>query len=342
MKTNDALFLLVQNSRNQIASLLARKGPFSKEYNTQVRSMLFRIKDNLSIDYCRQIEIKDIEIEVLENLIQKYLKNGEDLFDKHFLLLLCWNIHKIKPIKKTINGKKTQLSFFEYQPGLLEFNPATRKIFNLLSKHNEYKEQISAALMMIYLNNYNQASEFYIFLLKNYLRSVKFSRNLKLFFDVVNAGSYGRWRVISPYYKSFLKRLDLFQIRSSYINTKYFQDAWYFWMKKRADVSNKTILEDLPCRFYDVCSDAEKLLILSRCIAKNYDKGKNITDLISAYLEDLFPIDPHVPENWIFDCNEKEISQLIYASNIFQKAFVENPEMMKYEVVENEIKIYRY
>lgn len=342
MKTNDALFLLVQNSRNQIASILARRGPFSKEYNTQVRSLLFRIKDNLSIDYCRQMEIKDIEIEVLENLIQKYLKNGEDLFDKHYLLLLCWNIHKIKPIHKIIDGKKTQLSFFEYQPGILDFNPATRKIFQLIAKHNEYREQISAALMMIYLNNYHKASEFYIFLLKNYLRSVKFSRNMKLFFDVVNAGSYGRWRVISPYYKSFLKRLDLFQIRSSYINTKYFQDAWYYWMKKRADVTNETIIEDLPCRFFDVCSDAEKLFILSRFITRNFDKKRDIKALFHSHLEDLFPIDPKIPENWIFNCNVHEISQLIYASNILQETFSEQPEMMKYEVVENEIKIYRY
>lgn len=343
MKTNDALFQLVQKSQKLLLASQSRKGPFTPETNALIRGMFFRIKDNLSVDYCRQIEIKDIEIEVLDSLITKYIKSGEDNFNSHFIQLLCWNIHKIKPITtRNKKGRVIHESFFEFQPGIFDLSPITKKLFRLLTNHNDCKERISAALMMVYLNHYTKASSYFIESLKHYLKSIHFSRNLNIFFDVNHAGTYGRWRIYSSYYKSFLRRMDFFQIRSAYFNTKYFQDAWYFWMKKNASPLNEAVIEDLPCRYYDICTDAEKLLILSRLIVSNYKNGRDIKELYTDHLQDLFPINPNIPENWLFETNIKDIIRLIEASNIFQQTFMQKKELLRYELNNNEIKIYRY
>lgn len=339
MKTADTLDQLVKTSRNTRLNPLKRKGAFSKEINAQITSLTFQIKDNLTFDYCTQLECKEGELEELNKLIDDFIKTGSAQFNSHFIQLLCWNIFKIKPIIKKNDGKKVKLSFFEYQPDIFDFNPITKRFFQLLLQYDDCKEKISDALMMVYLNNYQYASEYFCELLKQYLKTIKFPQNLNLFFDVTKAGSYRIWRI---YNKSFFHRVELFQVRSAFFNTKYFQDAWYFWMKTRADVINEFILEDLSCNFFTICSDAEKLLILSRVIIKNNNIGKNIESLYYDQLEDLFPIDPFIPENWIFNCNAREMKQLVTASNIFQSALTKNPELMFCVNNSDEIKVFRY
>lgn len=341
MKTADTLYKLEKASRNIRLNSLIRKGAFSNEINAQIRSLTFQIKDNLTFDYCTPLEYKENELEDLNKLLDDFIKTGSVQFNSRFIQLLCWNIFKIKPIIKKNDGKKIKLSFFEYQPDIFDFNPITKRFFQLLLQYSDCKEKISAALMMVYLNNYQYASEYFCELLKQYLKTTKFSRNLNLFFDVTKAGSYGMWRIYTPYYKSFLHRVELFQVRSAFFNTKYFQDAWYFWMKNRADVTNKFIIEDLSCKFFAICSDAEKLLILSRVIIKNNNIRK-IKSLYYDQLEGLFPIDPFIPENWIFNCNAQEMNQLVTASNIFQSALTKNPELMFCVNNSDEIKVFRY
>ncbi len=338
MKAHEALYSLSLAARRMGLASKMRTGVLSREFKLQTETMIFKIKDNLSIDYCRQIEGKEIDLGILKNLTEKYLATGEDHFDRRYILLLCWNINKLKiPGKKR---EKNPQTFFEYEPTPFDFFPSTKKIFTLLKKHSECKEKIPAALMMVYLNNYRNASPYFISLLKQYLKSIKFSKNLGLFFNVNRAGNYGKWRCNLPDGKSFLRRLEFFKIRSSYTNTKYFQDAWYFWMTKKAKLSKKTILTDLPCRFFYTCTDAEKVLILSKAIIQNKKSGANIGDIHQDYLRDLFPINPNIPAQWIFECDIKKMNQLAEASNIFQKTFSENPDLMECKCSSGKIEVF--
>ncbi len=337
MKAHEALYSLSLAARRMGLASKLRTGVLSKEFKLQTETMIFKIKDNLSIDYCKQMESKERDLGILESLTSKYLASGEDHFDRRYLLLLCWNINKLNiPGKKTEKNPRT---FFEYEPSPFDFFPSTKKIFRLLKKHSECKEKISAALMMIYLNNYRNASPYFISLLKQYLKSIKFSKNIGLFFNVNRAGNYGKWRCCIQDGKSFSRRMEILKIRSSYTNTKYFQDAWYFWITKKAKLSKKIILTDLPCRFFNACTDAEKVLILSRAIIQNKKSGANIDEINREHLSELFPINPNVPAQWIFDCDIKTMNQLAEASNIFQKTFSENPSILECECVDGKIKV---
>lgn len=340
MKTNDELFHLIENSKKILLSSSTRKGPFTQEENVIIRNLNFHIKDNFSTNYCKPIKFKETEIDVLHRYISDYLNKKQDNFDNHYIQLLAWNIFDLKPISKKIKGKKTEISYLEYEPGVLNPNPVTKKIFKLFMNHYDCKERIGSALLMVYLNNYDKASEYYTELLKKYLKSTRITRNINLFFNVKKVGNYAGWKIFTEKYKSFNRRMELLNIRSAFFNTKYFQDAWYYWMKNKADVLNPYIINDLSCRYFDVCSNAEKIMILSKIICKHNSAGNDIKKLFKDNLEILFPVNPYIPENWIFQCDVKDLAVLIEASNIIQRKFFKKPVLLGYSEFNKTIDIF--
>ncbi len=345
MKANDALFRLLHDYKINFSYLSSKNEMFSRDFNSRTNSLIFRIKDNLSIDYTSHDEIKENDLKKLNQLVSDYLKFDKDEFDKRYIIFLSWNIHNIKPVIKKVGDKKKFQSLLEYQPGVFVSLPKTKKIFDLFEKHSECKERISAALMMTYLKNYNHASEYFTTLLKKYLKSVGFSKDLNLYFDVNKAGCYGWGKSFSHCQKSFLRKLDFFQVRSSYAGTKYFEDAWYFWMTSKANPSSKMVLEDLSCRYFYACTDFEKVLILSRLTVKINHSGNDFESIYNKYLRDLFPIDPNIPSAWLpkkAECDIKMIKQLVDASNIFQRTFATKPSLMSCVCRDGEIKVYCY
>lgn len=327
MKALEELNQLKENTKQLLASTSLRgRGPFSIEQQNVLNNLAFEIKDRFSPDYCNPILIKDNEAEILEEMVHKYLMTGKDEFDDKYIHLLAWNIHDLKLFPKIITKEK--ISLLEYEPSYLNLNPATKKIFKLFLNHMNYSKRIASALMMVYLNNYSVASEFFIFQLKKYLKQVKFTKNINLYFDVNGVWRYANWRKIFIPHKSFIRRLKSLHVRSSFWQTNYFKDAWYFWMKNNANTCDNTILEDLPCRFFEVCSDAEKLFLLSRIIIDNNTKGKDVKIVYENYLSELFPVNPLIPENWLFQCSLSDMYKLIKASNIIQRLYVSKPRQL--------------
>lgn len=349
MKANNALFNLITDSKEIFRSSSHKHNPFSKEENLQLQNVIERIKDNFIIDIYKPT-IKKNDKKILNELIKDYLENEKDNFNDYYIYLLCWNINKFKPIKKFKKNNKILLfSFFEYQPDFFDFNSETKKIFKLFYSHNDCKEKISYILLKIYLSNYTKASQYFTELFKQYLITAKCINHINLFFNVYYAGIYGSCNIHFYKYKSFSQRMiDCFRIHSSILQTNYFEDAWFLWMIKYADVTNITVIQDLlsmeysSYNFFNKCSDFEKILILSRIILKNFSKGNDIVELYNDYLQNLFPFDPLIPENWIFICNIKQLKQLIKSSNILQNLLVSNKRLLYFESIDNEIKIYSY
>lgn len=343
MKSSASLVQLAQGSRKLLSGSLLRKRAFSSEMDTEITATIFKIKDNLSASYCTRILAKENEWGVLEKLVGDYIRTGTDNFDRHYIQLLCWNIHRLKVIPVKGDRKTVKVSFLEYQPSLFDIAPATKKLFKLLEKYAVCKERLATALMMVYLDNYHVSSGYFSDLLKKYLRSIKAFRNLNVFFDVTKAGTYRTLRNPSSFFmKLFLQRMNLLKVRSSYLDCKYFQDAWYFWMRNTADVTDAPVLENMQCSYFDICTDEEKLLILARILVKNDLKGKDIKALYEAILKDLFPRNPAVPENWIFSCDKEDFELLVKANNIFQRRFFAEKQILTCKSIGNKINVYSH
>ena len=159
------------------------------------------------------------EAQQLKGMISDFLVKKNDLFNTYYIQLLAWHINDIKIMK---GGK----SILEYAPSPLLPISATNKIFTLFSPKRIDTEKVSTALLLNYLNNYAVASSRFKNVLRRYLKSVRYSKEIDIYFvGVDEVVSFIFKRTTNHQNATFQERLKHLGIRQITTDTKYFKDA---------------------------------------------------------------------------------------------------------------------
>ncbi|UKI56271.1 MAG: hypothetical protein L6V90_03675 [Treponema succinifaciens] len=177
-----------------------------KKINT-VQNTIEEIKESFLIDYSKPLVMTEIEKANLFEMITDFIINKKNIFNSHYIQLLAWHIHELKilPVKK--HGIIHNVSFLEYSPNPLIPISATNRIFTLFSPRRIPPEKVSTALLLNYLNHYEMASARFKNVLKSYLKRIRYSKNVNLYFNYGNFVSnieklYFEFKKISCYEKN--------------------------------------------------------------------------------------------------------------------------------------------
>ncbi|MDO5773989.1 MAG: hypothetical protein Q4P16_06745 [Spirochaetales bacterium] len=197
-----------------------------KKINT-VQNTIEEIKESFLVDYSKPLVMTEIEKANLFGMITDFIINKKNIFNSHYIQLLAWHIHELKilPVKK--RGIVHNVSFLEYSPNPLIPITATNRIFSLFLSRRIAPEKVSTALLLNYLNHYETASSRFKNVLKSYLKRIRYSKNVNLYFNYRDIIFNIKNNIpISCYEK--LKQLG---ISENLLQTKYFKDV----MKKYED-----------------------------------------------------------------------------------------------------------
>lgn len=300
----------------------------NKDIDAQVRALTSAIKNELKVDYSKTVAFKPGEKERVQSIYINYLTNKKDDFNSHYIQLLAWHLHELKIMQK--NGNP--LSIFEYSPNPLAPFTVIEKTFRLFHKKRIDVEKISYALILNYLNNYKVASNRYKKELRAYLKSIKFSEDSDVYFDINNVLTYVAKRTakVAPPTEPYPKRLRRLKIRLRTLDTVYFSDAWLEWMLKEANLSDEEyVLKNLDCSYFKICNEDKQKIIMAKIIHDNSTYNLMRANAESICLKYIFPAikkgSPFTKEFW--DLNYTGIYK-IYLDNAWafiEQTFVQNP-----------------
>mgnify|MGYP007069952131 CR=1 FL=1 len=215
-KTSDEILLNSKNSNSFLNGLMAR----SIQLSTR------EIENQFKVDYSKPVKMSANEMQRLKQMILVFLKEKRDTFNTHYIQLLAWHINEVKVMKvKTKSGEFFQ-SFLEYSPSpLLPFS-VTNKIFTLFYESRiKDTEKVASALLLNYLNNYKYTSAKFKNLLRRYLKSVKYSRDVDVYFSMAKIGQYLLKHPIQDRENYRGRIAELLGVREFTLDTIYFKDA---------------------------------------------------------------------------------------------------------------------
>ena len=307
------------------------KIPFiGKDADRQLRKLTLNIKKEFKTDYSVPLKFREKEKERLEKIFADYLLGKSDDFNSHYIQLLAWNLIDLKVMNSKKFGRQ---SVFEYSPNPLAPYTVVEKTFRLFQNKRIASEKISFALILNYLNNYKIASSRYKNELKKYLRSIRFSDDLDVYFNVNSVVKYtimktaGIFDIDAPY----PERLVKLKIKQRTLDTVYFSDVWFLWMLNYADLTDKNyVLKNLNCSFFKICSENKQKILLAKIIYDN-----NLSLLHHSAAEDvclkyIFPLikkeNPFKKDYWNLDYTiyKNYKNYLESAWSFIEQTFVKN------------------
>lgn len=215
----------LENITNEVFLYANRYNDFmsQRKINT-VQKTIEEIEVFFLVDYSKPLLMSEVEIENLCMMTADFIKNKKDTFNSHYIQLLAWHIHELKilPIKK--RGIVHNVSFLEYSPNPLIPMSATNRIFSLFSSKRIAPEKVSTALLLNYLNHYEIASSRFKNVLKSYLKRIRYSKNVELYFNYGNFLSNIE-NYIPNSKTSCYEKLKQLGISENLLQTKYFKDV---------------------------------------------------------------------------------------------------------------------
>lgn len=303
--------------------------PFaSKDIDRQIRSLTLNIKKKLKVDYSITVKCKPKEKERLEKIFINYLIGKGDDFNSHYIQLLAWNLIDLKVMNVKKIGKQ---SIFEYSPNLLAPYTVIEKTFRLFQKKRIDPEKVSFALILNYLNNYKIASNRYKSELRRYLKSINFSDDLDIYFNINNVINYAITKTakVSQINEPYPERLVKLKIRQRTLDTVYFADAWFAWMFNAANLTDQEyVLKNMNCSFFKICNEDMQKIILAKVI---YDNGMSYVireNLEEICLKYVFPLikkgNPFKKEYWDLNYTGSYKTCLDSAWRFIEQNFVKN------------------
>lgn len=202
----------------------------SVETNRNIQSFTSKIKNSFEVNYSKKIEMSTVEMKELKLLIIEFLKNKKNNFNSHYIQLLAWHIDDIKVMNQKTKFAERSVSFLEYAPNPLLPFTVTNKIFQLFEKQNIEPEKVTTALLLNYLNNYERASSRFKTVLRRYLKSIKYIKDVDIFFNFITLGQFltkkrGEYKKNGEGEKFLKNLLELAGINPVLLETKYFTDA---------------------------------------------------------------------------------------------------------------------
>ncbi len=316
------------NSLNETLSVARNSVSFAnKDIDRTVRSLTLAIKKELKVDYSRTVKFKSKEKVRLTQIFINYLTGKSDDFNSHYIQLLAWQLLEIK-VMPTKAGNK--VSIFEYSPNPLALFTVIEKTFKLFQKKRINVNKVSYALILNYLNNYKIASNRYRNELRKYLKSIKFSEDLDVYFNINNVITYTvnkTSKLVQPG-EPYPERLLRLKIRSRTLDTVYFADAWFAWMFNIADLTSDYVLKNLNCSYFKICNEDLQKIILANIIYNNgmsFVKKTNIDQICLSY---LFPCikkgNPFKKEFWDLNYSGIYKTYLDSAWTYIEQNFVNN------------------
>ena len=298
----------------------------SKEVDRKVRSLTLAIKKDLKVDYSVTKKFKPKENEKLETMLIEYLTGKGDDFNSYYIQLLAWHLIELK-IMPSKSGNK--VSIFEYSPNPLALYTVIEKTFKLFQKKRIDTEKVSYALILNYLNNYKIASNRYKNELRKYLKSIRFSDDLDVYFDINKAITYTVNKTIKlvPPMEPYPERLLKLRIRPRTLDTVYFADSWFAWMFNAADLSDEAyVLKNLNCSYFKICNEDVQKLVMAKIIYDNglsYIKRNSLAQICMRY---IFPIikkgNPFKKEFWDLNYSGYYKTYLNSAWDLIEQTFV--------------------
>lgn len=298
----------------------------SKEVDRKVRSLTLAIKKDLKVDYSVTKKFKPKENEKLETMLIEYLTGKGDDFNSYYIQLLAWHLIELK-IMPSKSGNK--VSIFEYSPNPLALYTVIEKTFKLFQKKRIDTEKVSYALILNYLNNYKIASNRYKNELRKYLKSIRFSDDLDVYFDINKAITYTVNKTIKlvPPMEPYPERLLKLRIRPRTLDTVYFADSWFAWMFNAADLSDEAyVLKNLNCSYFKICNEDVQKLVMAKIIYDNglsYIKRNSLAQICMRY---IFPIikkgNPFKKEFWDLNYSGYYKTYLNSAWDFIEQTFV--------------------
>lgn len=298
----------------------------SKEVDRKVRSLTLAIKKDLKVDYSVTKKFKPKENEKLETMLIEYLTGKGDDFNSYYIQLLAWHLIELK-IMPSKSGNK--VSIFEYSPNPLALYTVIEKTFKLFQKKRIDTEKVSYALILNYLNNYKIASNRYKNELRKYLKSIRFSDDLDVYFDINKAITYTMNKTIKlvPPMEPYPERLLKLRIRPRTLDTVYFADSWFAWMFNAADLSDEAyVLKNLNCSYFKICNEDVQKLVMAKIIYDNglsYIKRNSLAQICMRY---IFPIikkgNPFKKEFWDLNYSGYYKTYLNSAWDFIEQTFV--------------------
>lgn len=298
----------------------------SKEVDRKVRSLTLAIKKDLKVDYSVTKKFKPKENEKLETMLIEYLTGKGDDFNSYYIQLLAWHLIELK-IMPSKSGNK--VSIFEYSPNPLALYTVIEKTFKLFQKKRIDTEKVSYALILNYLNNYKIASNRYKNELRKYLKSIRFSDDLGVYFDINKAITYTVNKTIKlvPPMEPYPERLLKLRIRPRTLDTVYFADSWFAWMFNAADLSDEAyVLKNLNCSYFKICNEDVQKLVMAKIIYDNglsYIKRNSLAQICMRY---IFPIikkgNPFKKEFWDLNYSGYYKTYLNSAWDFIEQTFV--------------------
>ena len=317
----------VELSLNEILVQSKSSSSFaSKEVDRKVRSLTLAIKKDLKVDYSVTKKFKPKENEKLETMLIEYLTGKGDDFNSYYIQLLAWHLIELK-IMPSKSGNK--VSIFEYSPNPLALYTVIEKTFKLFQKKRIDTEKVSYALILNYLNNYKIASNRYKNELRKYLKSIRFSDDLDVYFDINKAITYTVNKTIKlvPPMEPYPERLLKLRIRPRTLDTVYFADSWFAWMFNAADLSDEAyVLKNLNCSYFKICNEDVQKLVMAKIIYDNglsYIKRNSLAQICMRY---IFPIikkgNPFKKEFWDLNYSGYYKTYLNSAWDFIEQTFV--------------------
>lgn len=301
----------------------------NKEIDQKVRSLTLAIKKELEVDYSKTVHFKPKEKERLTQIYINFLTGKSDDFNSHYIQLLAWHLLELKVIAQK-NGDK--VSIFEYAPNPLAIFTVIEKTFRLFQKKRVDVNKVSYALILNYLNNYKVASNRYKNELRKYLKIIKFSDDIDVYFNINNVLSYTlnkTEKIVAPM-TSFPERLLRLRIRPRTLDTIYFADSWFAWMFKVANLTDTDILKNINCSYFKICNEDMQKIILAKIIYENNLSLKKFRETEQLCVEYLFPAikngNPFKKEYWNLNYTGMYKTYLDTTWNYIEQTFVKNSE----------------
>ena len=230
MQTLEALNSLAKTVSSSYSSAYKYENFVSVQTDRNILSFTSKIKDNFEINYSKKIEMSTSEMKELKLLIIDFLKNKKNNFNSHYIQLLAWHIDDMKVMNQKTKFAERSVSFLEYAPNPLLPFTVTNKIFQLFEKTNIEPEKVTTALLLNYLNNYERASSRFKTVLRRYLKSIKYIKDVDIFFNFITLGQFLtkkriEYKKIGDGEKFLRSLLELSGVNPVLLETKYFNDA---------------------------------------------------------------------------------------------------------------------
>lgn len=216
---------------------------------------------NSSIKQIRNIystKVQDIDfsntslVKPLPNLLKKYINKGiNDFTVMGIELLSAWFYHSI--FRSSITSKENGKDFL-YQ---IKSAALLTKVFSLFTGSKVNKSRVCENLLYGYLQVYDNCSQQFASCLKAFVEEMGKIENLSYYFDRERFAGY----FVYEKFENYSAFLALCKIKKNFHETKYFQDFWFDWAMKGADVLSKKFLsKDFVDKIDRIGIDKKKVL----------------------------------------------------------------------------------